>query len=157
MTEWRSIDQASLRDLLDRLYGLSWRWRVDEVPEVLDRLGWKVNASTEHGVTADTGDGFGGDEATILYNPDGTVDRINVQVSDRAARRTPEGLQRITDAFTDVVGAITAQRGEPTATEPGPQPSAGWRDDRYTLTALGGGSAVLLNFTPTARPAPAGR
>ncbi|GAA2101604.1 DUF6301 family protein [Actinomadura alba] len=131
MVERRISSDEEISDLVTGLRTLDWTWDPDEVDQVVERFGWKVESRRRRSVRLDAG--FGMATGFIDFSRDGKVEQISVAVCESASAESPEGRAYVQDAFAKIVAAATRALGEPTERVPGESAEVRWRGDEATV------------------------
>jgi hypothetical protein len=148
--ELRVIDNATARQLMSTLSRRRWSWAPEHLRGFVEGLGW----------TMDYEDPEGGAKATALFGvksgnvriavDDGEVKSFTIRVTDSQAKKTPESLQFMHDAFTNLVALGTELFGEPTHRITGQNPEVQWRFDESSLTVKNIKVATVIKWNSNA-------
>lgn len=151
MVKLRTTRPEALEQILFQMREVPWEWRVDQLPTVAEKLGWRITKEMAlAGAIVDTGMRLGGDEALFVYDKD-SIDRVTIRLTEKAKSGTTEGRHFLQDAFADLVVWTTRLKGEPVRRIHGVNPRVRWRDDRFTVSIGNSGTSVTLTITPNAR------
>ncbi|MBT0773048.1 hypothetical protein KIH74_29160 [Kineosporia sp. J2-2] len=118
-----------VRELMERIGGTRWGWAADELPAVLERLGWTWIEDDDLGVTVDPGPVAPEPRDARVAWQDSKVITTTLALfaPGRPANRTAAGALALGDEFERTLRVAVEVLGPPTARRHGFQQVASWR------------------------------
>lgn len=130
-------------ELTQQLRTLDWSWRLEDVPELAAKFGWRVEISSADWAMLDTGFGLSSGQ---VFGRDGKANDIKVILTGFPDEGIG-GRDLVRDAFAQITETVTAALGEPTARTPGEVPEVRWAGPETTLILRDLSVTVALHLT----------
>jgi hypothetical protein len=146
---WQAVDAGTARGWLTALRDLDWGWTPDEVPSVVDRLGWHLAGEVPgKAAVARTPFDIGRDNVSVVYR-DGRVRRVSIGATDRGGLRIGlETAQRTDETFDRLMAVGTELFGPPVLRVDGDERYAHWRGEHATITVAQSTATVFIEWAP---------
>ncbi|NKY56904.1 DUF6301 family protein [Nocardia flavorosea] len=142
MTEWRTLTDSELVELVRKLRALDWSWRLADAEQVAAELGWQIERIRPVAVVLDTGLGPGSGR---IRGRDGVATEIEARVTSYTTDDAA-GRDRTRTAFAEMTAALSAEFGAPTTRVPGVNPRVRWAGPATTTVLRDSGVSVALHL-----------
>jgi len=149
MTAGQMADPAAARAFFVFIRDLRWNWRSEELPGVIERLGWPITSEVPNGaLTAIPSWGIDSARA-IISRLDGEVFLMAVDLTDKALPSVPGRVDFLQDAFVEMHAVAVTALGPPDERLPGDTPTSIWHMGPTTVQLSRRSVTVNLEWSST--------
>jgi hypothetical protein len=131
LTDFRTRTPDEVAELGGRLRALDWSWQLAEIPQIAERFGWRVVATSEDDDWAMLDTGLGSASGKVFAD-DGDVEQIQVSAST-IGPDTDQTHTLVQQAYTAMAARLEATLGAPSARITDGSPQLRWTGSASTL------------------------